>query len=60
MDIAKEGVEGDSTLEKDGLNVYLDPQANAMLTNSKIDFNDRQGFAITGLEQSSSCGSCKC
>lgn len=59
MDIAKAAQAGDMTLEKDGLKVFLEERANAMLTNTTIDFSDKQGFVLTGMEQSS-CGSCSC
>ncbi|MEE9523396.1 MAG: hypothetical protein V3V59_01445 [Thermodesulfovibrionales bacterium] len=60
MDIAKSGVEGDNTIEQDGLNLFLDPQASGMLMDSTIDFNEMQGFGVTGNQPSSSCGTCKC
>jgi Fe-S cluster assembly iron-binding protein IscA len=59
MDIAKAAQAGDMTLEKDGLKVFLEERANAMLSSTTIDFNDRQGFVLTGMQQSS-CGSCSC
>jgi len=59
MDIAKAAQAGDMTVEKDGLKVFLEERANAMLANTTIDFNDRQGFVLTGMQQSS-CGSCSC
>jgi Fe-S cluster assembly iron-binding protein IscA len=60
MDIAKSAVEGDATIEQDGLSLFLDPQANGMLMNCTIDFNEMQGFGVTGAQPSSSCGTCKC
>ena len=59
MDIAKAAQAGDMTLEKDGLKVFLEERANAMLAATTIDFNDQQGFVLTGMQQSS-CGSCSC
>lgn len=59
MDIAKAAQSGDTTLEKDGLKVYLEKKANDMLMNTTIDFADGQGFVLTGMQQSS-CGSCSC
>jgi Fe-S cluster assembly iron-binding protein IscA len=59
MDIAKAAQAGDKTLEQDGLKVFLEERANAMLMSTTIDFNDNQGFVLTGMQQSS-CGSCSC
>lgn len=61
MDIAKAAQAGDTTLERDGLRLFLEERANQMLTSTTIDFNDNQGFVLTGMQQSSSCGgSCNC
>ncbi len=59
MDIAKAAEKGDTTLEMNGLKIYLEPRANGMLTNTTIDFSENQGFVLTGMQQSS-CGSCSC
>lgn len=59
MDIAKAAEKGDTTLEINGLKIYLEPRANGMLTNTTIDFSENQGFVLTGMQQSS-CGSCSC
>jgi Fe-S cluster assembly iron-binding protein IscA len=59
MDIAKAAQAGDKTLEKDGLKVFLEERANAMLMSTTIDFNENQGFVLTGMQQSS-CGTCSC
>jgi Fe-S cluster assembly iron-binding protein IscA len=59
MDIAKAAQVGDMTMEKDGLRVFLEERANSMLANTIIDFNDNQGFVLTGMQQSS-CGTCSC
>lgn len=56
MDIAKAALTGDTTLEKDGLKLFLEPKANDMLMTTIIDFTDGQGFVLTGMKQSS-CGS---
>jgi Fe-S cluster assembly iron-binding protein IscA len=59
MGVANSAEDGDETLEKDGLKVFLDKEANKMLFNATIDFSDEQGFAIDGMApstcQSSSC-----
>ena len=56
MDIAKAAQTGDTTIELDGLRIYLEERANGMLMNTSIDFQETQGFVLTGM-QPSSCGS---
>jgi Fe-S cluster assembly iron-binding protein IscA len=60
MDIAKEALRGDTTLEVNGLKVFLEERANGMLMNTNIDFHEGQGFILTGMQSScgSSCSSC--
>lgn len=61
MDIAKEALRGDATLEVNGLKVFLEEKANTMLTSTNIDFNESQGFVLSGMQPSScgsSCSSC--
>jgi Fe-S cluster assembly iron-binding protein IscA len=61
MDIAKAAQAGDMTLEKDGLKLFLEERAKLMLMNTTIDFNESQGFVLSGMQpQGSSCGSCSC
>ncbi len=52
MGVANSAEDGDETLEKDGLKVFLDIEANKMLFNATIDFSDEQGFAIDGMTPS--------
>jgi Fe-S cluster assembly iron-binding protein IscA len=56
MDIAKAAFRGDTTLELDGLKIFLEERASGMLMNTSIDFHEGQGFVLTGM-QPSSCGS---
>jgi Fe-S cluster assembly iron-binding protein IscA len=56
MDIAKAAQMGDITIELDGLKIFLEERANGMLMNTSIDFQEAQGFVLTGM-QPSSCGS---
>ncbi len=60
MDIAKEALRGDTTLELSGLKVFLEERANSMLTNTSIDFSEGQGFVLSGMQSScgSSCSTC--
>ncbi len=56
MDIAKAALKGDTTLDVKGLKIFLEERANDMLMNTNIDFQEAQGFVLTGM-QPSSCGS---
>jgi Fe-S cluster assembly iron-binding protein IscA len=60
MDIAKAAVQGDMTLELNGLKVFVEERANSMLANTSIDFSEGQGFVLSGMQSScgSSCSSC--
>jgi len=55
MDIAKGAEDGDETLEKDGLKVFLEKKAHSLLSKATMDFVDEQGFVITGVHQSPCC-----
>jgi len=59
MGVAKDAEDGDQTFEKDGLKVFLEREANRMLSNATIDFSEIQGFSIEGFEQTS-CQSGTC
>lgn len=56
MDIAEGPGNGDATIEKGGIKVFLEKKANALLAEATIDFSDDQGFIINGTQQSS----CSC
>jgi Fe-S cluster assembly iron-binding protein IscA len=61
MDIAKAAQTGDTTLEVNGLKIFLEERANSMLMSTSIDFQEHQGFILTGMQPSScgsSCSSC--
>jgi Fe-S cluster assembly iron-binding protein IscA len=61
MDIAKAAQVGDTTLELNGLKVFLEEKANSMLAATNIDFQEQQGFILKGMQPSgcgSSCSSC--
>jgi Fe-S cluster assembly iron-binding protein IscA len=59
MGVAPNAEEGDETIAKNGLKVFLEREANKMLENATIGFVEEQGFTIDGL-MPSSCptGSC--
>lgn len=56
MDMAEKAEKGDATLEKDGLKVFLEKEANKLLSEATMDFSDKRGFIISGMQQSSCCG----
>jgi Fe-S cluster assembly iron-binding protein IscA len=58
MGVAPNAEDGDETLEKDGLKVFLDREANKMLLDATIDFSNSEGFAISGMNQSACQSSC--
>jgi len=61
MDIAKAAQAGDTTIEQNGLKVFLEDRANQMLDTTTIDFAEGQGFVLSGMQkEKSSCGSCSC
>lgn len=53
MGIVKEASAGDSTLEQDGLKMFLERDANNLLDQATIDFTETQGFVVTGMPHSS-------
>jgi Fe-S cluster assembly iron-binding protein IscA len=56
MDIAEESKRGDVTLEKSGLKVFLEKEANKLLSEATIDFSETRGIIISGMQRSSCCG----
>ena len=56
MDIADGPKKSDITMEQEGLNVFLEREANTLLSGATIDFSDEQGFIITGMQRASCCG----
>jgi len=61
MDIAKEAQSGDAIIDLKGLKIFLEERANGMLMNTNIDFQENQGFVLSGMQPSScgsSCSSC--
>lgn len=60
MDIAKAAQKGDMTIELNGLKIFLEERANSMLMNTSIDFQEKQGFVLTGMQPSSCGSSCNC
>ena len=60
MDIAKAAMKGDTTLELNGLKLFLEDKASAMLMTTNIDFQEGQGFVLSGMQPSSCGSSCNC
>lgn len=59
MDLDEKAAEGDETVEKNGLKVFVNKETSASLAEKEIDYvsNDRgEGFVINGGE-APSCGS---
>ena len=56
MDIAETAKKGDVTVEKDGLKVFLEKDANKLLSEATIDFSSERGIIISGMPRSSCCG----
>ena len=55
IDIADGAKEEDVTLEKDGVKVFLEKEADKLLSEANIDFSDERGFIIIGMQQTSRC-----
>ena len=60
MDIAKAAMKGDTTLELNGLKVFLEDRASAIPMSTNIDFQESQGFVLSGMQPSSCGSSCSC
>ncbi|MEW6110454.1 MAG: iron-sulfur cluster assembly accessory protein [Nitrospirota bacterium] len=64
MDIDEKATEGDETVEKNGLKVFVDKEAFESLSNKEIDYiktEQGEGFIINSNEPpscSSGCSSC--
>ncbi len=56
MDIADGPEKGDVTLETEGIKVFMEKEANRLLSEATIDFSAGQGITISGMAQSSCCG----
>jgi len=56
MDIADGAKKEDVTIEKDGVKVFLEKEANRLLSEVTMDFSAERGFIISGMKQPSCCG----
>ena len=55
MDIADEPRMGDTTLEEGGIKVFLEKEANRLLSEATIDFSTERGIIVSGMSRSSCC-----
>lgn len=56
MDIAKGAEKGDATIKKAGIKVFLEKEADKLLSEATMDFSDDRGFIISGMQHTSCCG----
>jgi len=56
MDVAKGPEKGDATIRKAGIKVFLEKEADILLSEATMDFSDDRGFIISGMQQTSCCG----
>ncbi len=55
MEIAKEPYPTDTTVEVEGLKIFLDIWADNMLKDATIDYSRGYGFTISGASEHGSC-----
>ncbi len=55
MDIAKGPEKSDSAIERAGVKVFLEKEADNMLASATLDYSVVQGFIVSGMPQSSCC-----
>lgn len=55
MGIADESKKGDVTIEQGEVKVFLEKEANRMLSEATIDYSDERGFIVSGMQQTSPC-----
>lgn len=58
MDIAQKPEAGDKELEKNGLKVYMTPEAAVQLENASLECDKAGGIIIKGLPKPSGGGCC--
>ncbi len=62
LDMVEQPVDGDVTIEKDGLKVFIEKDASATLAAASMDFSEQRGFVLNGMEQHTcddeSCDEC--
>ncbi len=56
IDTADSPKKGDIILKKNGVKVFLEKEASQLLSDASIDFEDKRGFIISGMQRTSCCG----
>ena len=59
LDMVEQAEDGDITIEKGGLKVFIEKAADATLAAASMDFSEQRGFVLTGVEEHS-CGEGGC
>lgn len=59
LDMVEQPIDGDVTIEKDGLKVFIEKDASVTLAEASLDFSEQRGFVLTGMEEHS-CGEGGC
>ncbi len=57
IDLVEHASDGDVTIEKDGLRVFVEKDAETTLAEATMDFSGEHGFVVRGMPQSDH-GSC--
>ena len=57
LELVEQATDGDVTIEKDELRVFIEKDAEATLAAATMDFSDEHGFVVRGMPQSDH-GSC--
>lgn len=57
LDLVEQAADGDVTMEKGGLKVFMEKDADETLSAATMDFSDQRGFTVTGMPQTDQ-GSC--
>jgi iron-sulfur cluster assembly accessory protein len=59
LDMVEQAMDGDVTVEKDGLKVFIEKDANETLSTATMDFTEQRGFVLNGTaEHTCDDGSC--
>lgn len=56
MDIADAPKKGDVTLEQGGVKMFLEKEANRLLSEATLDHSAKRGIILSGMQRSSCCG----
>ena len=56
MDLVEKGEAGDLSVDKGGINFYMDPASAGLMEGFEIDFIDDHGFIVKDNNEAPSCG----